>query len=140
MARKSVNPLRIVDRITICMSAIGLLGGGLYVYLTRSDPFAKLPELPVDSYLSDGNLWSYDAYRVEGRVDNIVFRARDKEVMVASIQPAGTKVRLPVVIVPTEKMKQVQLEQELVMKVTVTGEQTLVCKEYMTKKRRGFQL
>lgn len=141
MARKQGKLLRIVDMITLGMCAVGLIGGGVYLLVIKGDSFSKLPALPVDSYLKGANLWSHDAYKIEGRVDNVIFRALQKDEVVASIQPTGTKVRLPVVIQMGEGMKPVQLEQELVLKVTVGDAQTLLCKEYASlKKQGGFRL
>lgn len=131
MARKQTNSIRIAA-IVGGLVAVLLAAGGIFFVFGKSDTYADLPPFPVDSYLAGGNLWSYDEYRIKGRVDNVVYRSRTSDRIVASVQPLDSKVRLPVVIEPKPGSKGVQIEQMLELKVTLGPEGEIVCREFRT--------
>ncbi|HRQ88602.1 MAG TPA: hypothetical protein PLA50_07380 [Bacteroidia bacterium] len=130
MARHQKTPLKIIGILGIALAVFTLLGGGIFLFLKKQDGFSDLPPFPIDTYLSGGNLWSYDDYRIEGRVDNVIYRSQSSDRFVASIQPMGSKIRLPIVIEKGPGMKSVQLEQELAFKVTLGQGQEILCREY----------
>jgi hypothetical protein len=103
-------------------------------FFLKDDTFSELQPFPVDSYLGGGNLWSYDEYRISGRVDNVIYRSRASNRTVASIQPLDSKVRLPVVIEPEPGAKGVQIEQVLDLKITLGPAGELLCREFKTRK------
>lgn len=103
---------------------------GAFFAFGKRDSFSELPQFPIDAYLGGGNLWSYDEYRIKGRVDNVVFRSNISDRIVASVQPSDSKVRLPVLIEPRLGTKSVQLEQELVFKVTLGPAGEILCSDF----------
>jgi hypothetical protein len=131
MARKQTNSIRIAA-IVGGLVAILLAAGGIFFFFGKNDAYADLPPFPVDSYLGGGNLWSYDEYRIKGRVDNVIYRSRTSDRIVASVQPLDSKVRLPVVIEPKLEGKGVQIEQMLELKVTLGPDGEIVCREFRT--------
>ena len=128
MARNQSNFLKIFGVVGAVLGFLALLVAGAFFLFGKSDRFSALPPFPIDTYLRGGNLWSYDEYKIEGRVDNVIFRSQNK--VVASIQPEGSKMRLPVVIQSGLGMKSVQLEQNLVLKVRLGQKQEILCSEY----------
>lgn len=132
MARKQTNSIKIAA-IVGGFITLSLVAGGVFFLFGRSDAFKDLPPFPVDSYLAGGNLWSYDEYRINGRVDNVIYRSRTSDRIVASVQPLESKVRLPVVIEPKPGTKGVQLEQVLELKVTLGPEGEILCREFRSR-------
>jgi hypothetical protein len=133
MARKRTNLIKVGGILAGFFTVLAAAGVALFFFL-KDDTFSELPSFPVDSYLGGGNLWSYDDYRISGRVDNVIYRSRASNRTVASIQPLDSKVRLPVVIEPEPGAKGVQIEQVLELKVTLGPDGELLCREFKTRK------
>lgn len=129
MARKKASALKLAG-IVGGVSAFVLIALGAFFFFGKEDTFAKVPPLPVDAYLSGENLWSYDEYLVSGRVDNVIYRSRTTDRVIASIHPTDSRVRLPLVIEVAPGKKSIQLEQELTFKVTLGPNRELLCREY----------
>ena len=104
-----------------------------YFTVGKSDGFDDLPPFPVDSYLDGGNLWSYEAYQIKGRVENVIYRSRASDRVVASIQPQESKIRLPVLIELEAGKKGVQVEQFLDLKVTLGPDREILCREFKSR-------
>lgn len=129
MARKQASPLKI-GGILGGIAALLLIGVGSFLLLKKDDSFSKLPGFPVDAYLKGENLWSNSDYILSGRVDNVIYRSRDLQRIIASIQPSESRLRLPLVIETPPGSKSIQLEQELLLKVTLGPNREIICREY----------
>ncbi len=129
MARKRTSTAKIAT-IAGGFLAIVVVAVGLTFAFGRRDAYRALPPFPVDAYLSGGNLWSYDEYRIKGRVENVIYRSHESGVIVASVQPLDSKVRLPLFIQRTSGTGGVQLEQVLDFKVTLGPNKEIRCLEF----------
>ena len=133
MARNNSNPWKLAAILLTVFSILGISGLGVYFLMNRSNPLSKLPPFPVDSYLGGGNLWSDEAYRLEGRIDNVLARTPERTALLVSVHPEGSEKRLPVIVRTDEKKKPVQREQQLILKVVLGDSQQLVCTDYVSK-------
>lgn len=132
MARKKTNSNK-VAAIGGGIVFLVLVAVGLFFVLGNRDIYGKLPPFPVDSYLGGGNLWSYDEYKINGRIDNVIYRSRNTERVVASVQPLESKVRLPIVIELKPGTKGVQIEQVLDLKVILGPKGEILCREFRAR-------
>jgi hypothetical protein len=129
MARNRTNAPKIAA-IGGGFAALLFTAAGVYFTVSKGDSYDDLPSFPVDTYLDGGNLWSYEAYQIKGRVENVIYRSRSSDRVVASIQPQESKVRLPVVIELEAGTKGVQIEQVLDLKVSLGPDREIICREF----------
>lgn len=133
MARNKNNLPKILGIIGVLVVILALSGMGAFFLLRNGNGLAKLPAFPVEKYLDGGNLWGYEDYKLEGKVDNVLQRSNNKDAILASIQPENSKRRLPVIIQKSEGMKPVLREQKLILKVTLGDSHEIYCKEYYSQ-------
>lgn len=133
MARNKKTASKTLGIIVVIVVLVALSGGGAFFLLNNGNGLSKLPAFPVEKYLDGGNLWGYEEYKLEGTVDNVLQRSRNKDTILASIQPDNSKRRLPVIIQKSEGMKPVLREQKLILKVTLGDSHEIYCKEYYSQ-------
>ena len=133
MARNRVNPKKIIGIAAALVVVLALTGAATLLFLKGSTDFAKLPAFPVDTYLNGGDLWSYEKYKIECRIDNVLLRSEDKTSLLISVQPDGSDVRLPVLVARDENNMPVQREQNLILEVSLGNSREIICGDYVSQ-------
>lgn len=128
-----MSPYRILGVLGILVAFLSVAGVGAALLLKSADTFAKLNPFPVRQYLDGGKFWGDEAYKLEGRVDNVILSSGAGDTLLASIEPDGSAVRLPLLIHRKTGMKPVQRDQKLIFKVEFGKLQDLHCREYKSR-------
>ena len=117
----------------ILLSVIGLISfiGFLIFNLDSSQRFSQLPEFPVENYLEKNSIIGREDFRLEGKIENILFRSGDGKTFLVSVKPVNSDYLLPVVI--SSQKKSIQREQILIMKLHTDSSELIKCEDYDSK-------
>ena len=105
--------------------------GAAFLFFGASRKFSNLSSFPTVSYLENSGLFSQEDFKIFGSVDNVLLRSANAKMFLASIKPADSDLLLPVIISPDNK--NLQRNQQLVMRVHIAQNGSIVCSEYETK-------
>jgi hypothetical protein len=133
MSRGKLSLYRVLGVLGILIAFLSVAGVGAVLLVKRGDTFAKLNPFPVRQYLEGGKFWGDEAYKLEGRVDNVILPSGAGDTLLASIEPEGSAVRLPVLIHRKIGMKPVQRDQRLIFKVEFGKLQELHSRDYSSR-------
>ena len=117
----------------ILLSVIGLISfiGFLIFNLDSSQRFSQLPEFPVENYLEKNSIIGREDFRLEGKIENILFRSGDGKTFLVYVKPVNSDYLLPVVI--SSQKKSIQREQILIMKLHTDSSELIKCEDYDSK-------
>lgn len=117
----------------ILLSVIGLISFiGFFIFnLDSSQRFSQLPEFPVENYLEKNSIIGREDFKLEGKIENILFRSRDGKTFLVSVKPVNSDYLLPVVI--SLQKKSIQREQILIMKLHTDSSELIKCEDYDSK-------
>ena len=117
----------------ILLSVIGLISfiGFLIFNLDSSQRFSQLPEFPVENYLEKNSIIGREDFRLEEKIENILFRSGDGKTFLVSVKPVNSDYLLPVVI--SSQKKSIQREQILIMKLHTDSSELIKCEDYDSK-------
>jgi len=117
----------------ILLSVIGLISFiGFFIFnLDSSQRFSQLPEFPVENYLEKNSIIGREDFRLEGKIENILFRSGDGKTFLVSVKPVNSDYLLPVVI--SLQKKSIQREQILIMKLHTDSSELIKCEDYDSK-------
>ena len=117
----------------ILLSVIGLISFiGFFIFnLNSSQRFSQLPEFPVENYLEKNSIIGREDFRLEGKIENILFRSGDGKTFLVSVKPVNSDYLLPVVI--SSQKKSIQREQILIMKLHTDSRELIKCEDYDSK-------
>ncbi len=117
----------------ILLSVIGLISFiGFFIFnLDSSQRFSQLPEFPVENYLEKNSIIGREDFRLEGKIENILFRSGDGKTFLVSVKPVNSDYLLPVVI--SSQKKSIQREQILIMKLHTDSSELIKCEDYDSK-------
>ena len=117
----------------ILLSVIGLISFiGFFIFnLDSSQRFSQLPEFPVENYLEKNSIIGREDFRLEGKIENILFRSGDGKTFLVSVKPVNSDYLLPVVI--SSQKKSIQREQILIMKLHTDSRELIKCEDYDSK-------
>ena len=117
----------------IRLSVIGLISFiGFFIFnLDSSQRFSQLPEFPVENYLEKNSIIGREDFRLEGKIENILFRSGDGKTFLVSVKPVNSDYLLPVVI--SSQKKSIQREQILIMKLHTDSSELIKCEDYDSK-------
>lgn len=133
MARIHTNP-KILRLILALFAGFILLAGVVaFLLLHKTGTLAHLPTFPIETYMEGRNLWNHEDYKIEGRIDNVILRSASGETLLVAIQPAGSDLRLPVLLAKRAGKVPVQREQNVILKVSLGSASEIQCKEYELK-------
>jgi|GEM_PF-2111632 len=135
MARKRKSSSRLAPIIGIVVVVIALTGGGLVFFLRMQNQLSRLPTFPTETYLTGENLWSLEdqEFKIEGRVDKVIMPSEDRKTTLVSVQPDGSKRRIPLLISDEAGKKTILPEQDLLFKVQLGSALEVLCSEYVTR-------
>jgi hypothetical protein len=107
------------------------------IFLGRmAQPFRDLPEFPAQSYRDGQPLWTVPAYRLRGRLQNIVAASEDQSaylIILASEKSKGNPTSLPVIVPTSASQVPLQREQRLVMSVSLGRNGEIVANECLVE-------
>lgn len=117
----------------ILLSVIGLISFiGFFMFnLDLSQRFSRLPEFPVENYLEKNSIIGREDFKLEGKIENILFRSGDGKTFLVSVKPVNSDYLLPVVI--SSQKKSIQREQILIMKLHTDSSELIKCEDYDSK-------
>ena len=117
----------------IFLLVIGLTGliSFFMFNLDSSQRFSQLPEFPVENYLEKNSIIGREDFRLEGKIENILFRSGDGKTFLVSVKPVNSDYLLPVVI--SSQKKSIQREQILIMKLHTDSSELIKCEDYDSK-------
>ena len=117
----------------ILLSVIGLISFiGFFMFnLDLSQRFSRLPEFPVENYLEKNSIIGREDFKLEGKIENILFRSGDGKTFLVSVKPVNSDYLLPVVI--SSQKKSIQREQILIMKLHTDSSELIKCEDYDLK-------
>lgn len=117
----------------ILLPVIGLISFiGFFIFnLDSSQRFSQLPEFPVENYLEKNSIIGREDFRLEGKIENILFRSGDGKTFLVSVKPVNSDYLLPVVI--SLQKKSIQREQILIMKLHTDSSELIKCEDYDSK-------
>ena len=117
----------------ILLSVIGLISFiGFFMFnLDLSQRFSRLPEFPVENYLEKNSIIGREDFKLEGKIENILFRSGDGKTFLVSVKPVNSDYLLPVVI--SSQKKSIQREQILIMKLHADSSELIKCEDYDSK-------
>jgi len=117
----------------ILLSVIGLISFiGFFIFnLDSSQRFSQLPEFPVENYLEKNSIIGREDFKLEGKIENILFRSGDGKTFLVSVKPVNSDYLLPVVI--SLQKKSIQREQILIMKLHTDSSELIKCEDYDSK-------
>jgi len=117
----------------ILLPVIGLISFiGFFIFnLDSSQRFSQLPEFPVENYLEKNSIIGREDFKLEGKIENILFRSGDGKTFLVSVKPVNSDYLLPVVI--SLQKKSIQREQILIMKLHTDSSELIKCEDYDSK-------
>ena len=128
MARGMQTPKHLLKATTLLGVLILLSGITVFLATKHSNPIAKLPPFPLQSYMDGGNLWSHEDYSLQGKVENVFLRSDDRTKYLAAIRPEGSELLVPVLFESdTAGATPVQREQALLLEVHLGPSGEILC-------------
>lgn len=117
--------------------SIGLLlvviGTGLAFIAAQPSQISKLTNFPVDTYMSGKKDFGEENYKLSGRVDNVLLRSDNREKLLISVQPKGSKVCIPILLAKSNEKVPIQREQKLLFQVSLGKNQEIVATQYIAE-------